>query len=332
MRRFKVDLPGRIQNAAEYSRARTLLQFSADTATDAGNASAVCHPRRPWRSKLRQSRSIRVGNPLSVAVTLTLVRMSDTGAPAQDPLHWATERLSEFIDASDQVHVPPPSGVISGGSYRTKAPDDEVVRQWAVVERILTRYLPDWQARTQKPDGYSKPGYRWGEQREAALLCRAAIAAEAEIQRNLADTGPTMMAAGLHPWVWEAARPAWNAGNYDDAIDAAARNVNSRLRSKVSRRDIGEGDLVAQAFSAKPGDEGNPRLRLALPEDLGTRTVASIYAGISAFGRGLFQAVRNPLAHEEPDIMAITEQEALESLAALSLLARWIDRANVHRS
>jgi uncharacterized protein (TIGR02391 family) len=258
--------------------------------------------------------------------------MSDSGAPAADPLEWATERLAEFIDASDRVHVPPPSGVISGGSYRTKKPDDEVVRQWAVVERILTRYLPDWQARIQQPDGYSRPGYRWRDQREAALLCRAAIEAEAEIQANLADTGPTLAAAGLHPWVWDAARPAWSAGNYDDAIDAAARNVNSRLRSKVGRRDIGEGDLVAQVFSEKPADEQNPRLRLALPDELGTRTVASIYAGISAFGKGLFQAVRNPLAHEEPGIMDVAEDEALESLAAFSLLARWIDRAKVRRS
>ncbi len=30
--------------------------------------------------------------------------------------------------------------------------------------------------------------------------------------------------------------------------------------------------------------------------------------------------------------MALTEQEALESLAAFSLLARWIDRASIHRS
>ena len=262
----------------------------------------------------------------------TLVPMSDADASTPEPLQWAMEKLSEFIDASDKVHVPPPSGVISAGSYRTKIADDEVVRLWAVVERILTRYLPDWQARVQAPDGYSRRGYRWREQREAAILCRSAIAAEAEIQKYLSDSGPVMTAAGLHPWVWDAARPAWSAGNYDDAVDAAARNVNSRLRAKVGRRDIGEGDLLAQAFSDKPGDEQNPRLRLALPEQLGMKTVTSIYAGISAFGKGLFQSVRNPLAHEAPGAMASGEQEALESLAAFSLLARWIDRASVRRS
>jgi uncharacterized protein (TIGR02391 family) len=150
-------------------------------------------------------------------------------------------------------------------------------------------------------------------------------------ERHLADPGPSLTAAQLHPWVWEAARPAWDAGNYEDAVDAAARNLNTRLRTKVGRRDIGEGDLVAQVFSDKVADENNPRLRLSLPEDVGTRTVSSLYGGIIGFGKGLFQAVRNPLAHEAPGAMAITEQEALESLAALSLFARWVDRATVHR-
>lgn len=249
-----------------------------------------------------------------------------------NPLEWAAVRLRTFVEASDKVRVPPPPGVISGGSYRTNAPDDEVIRQWAVVERILDRYLPNWQARIQKPTGYSYPGYRWRNQREAALLCLSALEAEAEIRQNLDYGGPTMAAAELHPWVWEAARPAWDAGNYDDAVDAAARNINGRLRTKVSRRDIGEGDLVAQVFTDKPGDENNPRLRLPLPPDMGARTVTSVYGGIIAYGKGLFQAVRNPLAHEAPGAVDLTEQEALESLAALSLLARWIDRASVHRT
>ncbi len=249
-----------------------------------------------------------------------------------DRLVWATERLATFIDASEKVHVPAPAGVISSGSYKTKSPDDKVVCQWAVVERILTRHLPDWQAQVQQPDDYFRPGYRWRDQREAAMLCLAAFEAEAEIEQNLGDAGPIMTAAGLHPWVWEAARPAWEVGNFEDAVDAAARNLNTRLRSKVGRPDIGEGDLVAHVFSDKQGDEHAPRLRLPLPGDVGNKTISSLYGGIIGFGKGLFQAVRNPLAQEAPGTMALTEQEALESLAALSLFARWVDRATVHRS
>ena len=38
------------------------------------------------------------------------------------------------------------------------------------------------------------------------------------------------------------------------------------------------------------------------------------------------QGIRNPQAHPSDDI---TEQEALEQLAALSVLARWVDECDV---
>jgi hypothetical protein len=105
--------------------------------------------------------------------------------------------------------------VISGGSYKTRSPDDRVVRQWAVVERILARYLPDWKARAQPPDGYKLRGYRWHDHSEAATLYLAVIEGQEEVERHLADRGPSLTAAQLHPWVWEAARPAWDT---DDAL------------------------------------------------------------------------------------------------------------------
>jgi hypothetical protein len=141
--------------------------------------------------------------------------LGDNSKP--DPLAWAIERLRTFINVSDKVHVPPPPGVISGGSYKTTSPDDEVVRQWAVVERMLARYLPDWKTRVQPPDGYNLRGYRWRDQREAATLCLAVIQGQEEVEQHLADPGPSLTAVQLHPWVWEAAWPAWDAGNYEDS-------------------------------------------------------------------------------------------------------------------
>ena len=43
-------------------------------------------------------------------------------------------------------------------------------------------------------------------------------------------------------------------------------------------------------------------------------------------GMGCAQGIRNPQAHPSPDI---TEQEALEQVAALSVLARWVDECDV---
>lgn len=148
---------------------------------------------------------------------------------------------------------------------------------------------------------------------------------------HLADRGPILESANLHPRIWEPAKPAWNAGLYEDAVDAAARGLNAQLKKKVSRRDIGGGDLVGQLFSQKEADELNPRLRLPLPDHTAEKTERAIYVGISQFSQGLFSAVRNPLAHEAPAHTGMTEVDALEALASFSLLARWIDRSEVRR-
>jgi hypothetical protein len=46
-----------------------------------------------------------------------------------------------------------------------------------------------------------------------------------------------------------------------------------------------------------------------------------------AFAEGLFAGVRNPLAHESDT--DLDEEVALEYLAAISVLARWVDEAVV---
>jgi hypothetical protein len=47
------------------------------------------------------------------------------------------------------------------------------------------------------------------------------------------------------------------------------------------------------------------------------------------FGMGCFMAIRNPIGHLPREHHEITEQEALEQLAAWSLLARWIEHAEI---
>ena len=51
--------------------------------------------------------------------------------------------------------------------------------------------------------------------------------------------------------------------------------------------------------------------------------------GAMAFGAGCFQAIRNPVGHLPNEEHELTEQEALERLAAFSLLARWIQEATL---
>jgi hypothetical protein len=85
--------------------------------------------------------------------------------------------------------------------------------------------------------------------------------------------------------------------------------------------------LVQEAFSEKGPAPAKPRLRFQGIADDQTRE--SMREGAMSFGVGCFKAIRHPLGHRPNDEIEMSEQEALERLAALSLLARWIDDAAV---
>ena len=70
-----------------------------------------------------------------------------------------------------------------------------------------------------------------------------------------------------------------------------------------------------------------PRLRFPkIKKDERPDDWTSAHEGAMHLGMGCAQGIRNRRAHSSDDI---TEQEALEQLAALSVLARWVDECEV---
>jgi hypothetical protein len=156
-----------------------------------------------------------------------------------------------------------------------------------------------------------------------------------DLERHLREHGARLLREGGRHSYWgfdperstAAAHPQWKAGHLHDAVLAASKAVNALLESKVGRSDVSEVKLVTDSFSAKEPVGGAPRLRF--PDIDGEQTRESVTAGVLSFGVGCFKAIRNPLGHLPDDQHDITEQEALEQLAAWSLFARWIDRATI---
>lgn len=62
-------------------------------------------------------------------------------------------------------------------------------------------------------------------------------------------------------------------------------------------------------------------------DDDGSKTYENLHRGVRAFAEGLYSAIRNPGMHDGAD--EITEQKALEQLAAFSILARWVEEAYI---
>jgi hypothetical protein len=163
----------------------------------------------------------------------------------------------------------------------------------------------------------------------ARRLCHQALGIiddREEWAARLQPDAPTLPADRFHVWVWDAASTYWETNHFKAAVNAAATSINARIQSKVDRRDISDADLMNQAFTEKP----KPGQRyLQLPGDISSdRTLQSRNRALRPFADGCFAGLRNPAAHEHSE-HDWHEQKALEYLAALSILARWVDECEV---
>lgn len=129
----------------------------------------------------------------------------------------------------------------------------------------------------------------------------------------------------FHPWVAEPAARLWGDGHRRQAVQAAASAVENWLRAKTGVHQGSAAALAASAFSPDKPKTGSPRLRFTGFDPVGSDGWKSAHEGAGAFARGCFLRIRNLYIHHDGE----AEQEDLEALAALSLLARWIDDAEV---
>lgn len=205
--------------------------------------------------------------------------------------------------------------------------------RWKQQARLALRATGDEEAVKEFDDLYWAPTtYVLGASNaaEAVLQMKAAKTAIAMLEAQLTlftsapPLGPAINVAGLHPWVAGVAASLWEGGHHRQAVEDACRTIEVRLRAKLGIDGDTLTNLVTNAFTPNPAKSGETRLRFTQFKE-GTTDWTNAHEGAMAFGRGCAMRIRNMYTHgQEP-----SEQEALESLAALSLLARWVDDAQV---
>ncbi|HMR49034.1 MAG TPA: TIGR02391 family protein [Arachnia sp.] len=227
---------------------------------------------------------------------------------------WAKKQLEHYLWATTKV----PNGELTAAGnprMRLRVTGDELEKLGYVVGQIIIRVFPGIEL-----------NWHWtAHVRERALQALTELEREEELRQNLGDSTPPLSATELHPWVWESARPFWGIAQYSAAIWTSLLRLNSELQRTIGRRDVSEADAFVQAFTPDRPQPGKPRLRL-MPDD-GSKTYQNRQRGTMLLAQGLFTGVRNPLGHEPAE--EPSEQEALETLAAISLLARWVTRAEL---
>lgn len=237
---------------------------------------------------------------------------------------WVRKQLVQFLEETRPVWADGEGTVAECGR-------DRVIELMEITGPILDRLYPNWLQENPPPDpdGFNEYYEPYRSERDSARRLITRLDYQAELIQNLGgtDTSPQISATQLHPLIWNAAAAQWSTGHRHEAVLAAAKAVNSLLQSKTGRRDVSETDLVKQSFSDKDPEPGRPRLRYnSISND---QTARSMRIGVMDFGAGCFGAIRNPIGHLPNDEVELDEQSALERLCALSLLARWIDEADL---
>jgi Protein of unknown function (Hypoth_ymh) len=169
-------------------------------------------------------------------------------------------------------------------------------------------------------------GYCWQPIRDRSLTLFGYLRDAEERDAILGPVGPRLSASELHTTVWSAAARLYDGEHYRAAVQAAASAVEMQLKAKLDRYDLSGDPLVTEAFSIAPPQPGKPRLRFTGVGPPAGSLWRDAHVGAMNFGKGCMMGIRNVVSHDtsepQPEI-------ALEQLAALSILARWIDAASL---
>lgn len=242
---------------------------------------------------------------------------------------WMRNQLTEYLALLEKYFSlqGPPLATTSTGQYTRivvgpgTAPLAELRQREPTVMEVLKRLDP-----TLAEFKFETVGGK-EDARNAAQRGLGILDSMDDWAAHLAPDAPTLPADQFHPWVWDAARTFWDSKHYRDAVRAAATAINAHTQDKVGRRDIADNDLMNQVLTDKP-KSGQTYLRL--PGDPNDQTVKSRNRALRPFAEGCFAGIRNPSAHEHGSDWE--EQKALEQLAVLSVLARWIDECDVKQA
>ena len=121
----------------------------------------------------------------------------------------------------------------------------------------------------------------------------------------------------IHPQIAEVSKKRMSDGYYADAVEAACKSVNSRVRDYVldqTGEELDGAGLMKKAFSPN-----NPIIRIAAVENKSGHDTQQGYMEIFS---GIMTGIRNPKAHDNE---SITKEDALRKLIMISLLMYKID-------
>lgn len=151
------------------------------------------------------------------------------------------------------------------------------------------------------------------------MLVEAEASAESEV--------PAFAPSQMHPTIWAAAANHWTTHQYRVAVREAAEALTVDWKARLGRNDVDDTVFWQQSLAVGEPAEGAPKV--LWPGDAADKTVKSMRGGLNQLATGLNLTVRNVATHTRTEL---TEQQAMERLAAYSFLARLLDQCEIRRS
>jgi hypothetical protein len=225
---------------------------------------------------------------------------------------WARDVLIRWIRLASVAQSPGSSPAMKGPAVDRLREIEHQTR--SVISRIQDTSTPALITEASREYVHLEPGI------VLAKYALGVLNTKAETAAHLGTRAPVMAADALHATVWGAASGLWADGHHGQAVQRAATFLNAHVQDLTGRNDLSDSALMAQVFSTNVPEQGKPRLRW--PGDDNDLTVKAMRSGILNFSQGCYMAIRNPATHSREDM---PKQIALEQLAVLSTLARWID-------
>ena len=121
----------------------------------------------------------------------------------------------------------------------------------------------------------------------------------------------------IHPQVISIAKSRFDDGHYADAVEAAFKEINVRVKTIYKERALEEKDgarLMQSAFSPN-----NPIIRIG---DISIETGRDIQQGYMEMFSGAMKGIRNPKAHNN---QTISKADAIRKLHFASMLMHKLD-------
>jgi len=243
---------------------------------------------------------------------------------------WMREQLEAYAGLCEEAELSRQQRRQAGIAFMMADAEasirDRVVMAEPTIAEILARMdlalRADW-------DRLLRPALvaDYGSRRALAIRAIGVLDSQVAAEEHLRPDGPMLLAEQLHPWVWGAAWPLWQAGARGLAVEQSAKTLVARAQQKTGLYSQTDRELMEGLWSERPATKEQPRLRL--PRGPNTKTWESQQEGARSLSRACFTGMRNVASHHlDP---GWSEAEALEYLACLSVLARWVDEAEVER-